>query len=85
MATVLERFNHLGLASSSKVLMSAGIKVAEVFDEEEGKERLYPFPKKLQSEGNEKYWVRDYPGYWTERMDYVIILWAAGEYKKRKS
>jgi len=79
MATVLERFNALGLAHSNNILMKCGVVVADAFDNEEGNIGLVP--TKNQQEGDRIFSVRDYPFYWIERMDYVIILWCANQYK----
>lgn len=79
MATVLERFEELGLTHTAKILTVAGEKVAQTFREENPDERA---ERKPQTEGDHTFSVNDYPRYWQERMDYVIILACAEEYKK---
>lgn len=79
MATVLERFNELGLTHTNKILSFAGEKVAQAFKEENPDERP---ERKQQTDGELTYSVNDYPRYWQERMDYVIILACAEEYKR---
>lgn len=79
MATVLERFNELGLTHTAKILTVAGEKVAQTFREENPGERP---ERKQQTLGEYTFSVNDYPRYWQERMDYVIILTCADEYNK---
>lgn len=82
MATVLERFNELGLTHTNKTLSFAGEKVAQTFREENPGELP---ERKQQTLGEYTYSVNDYPRYWQERMDYVIILACAEEYKNGSS
>lgn len=79
MATVLERFNELGLTHTNKILSFVGERVSQAFIEENP--GLRP-ERKQQTDGDLTYSVNDYPPHWQERMDYVIILACTEEYKK---
>lgn len=69
MATVLERFNHLGLAHNNKILMIVGVEVGQRFIESG-----CDLPKKIQqNEGEFNYYVRDYPDWFIKKMDFEII------------
>jgi len=82
MATVLERFNELGLKHDKKVRSFAGERCIQTYREEcpGGSPEL-----KEQSEDGFTFKVWDYPRFWQERMDYVIILACAEFYKKSNS
>lgn len=79
MATVLERFNELGLKHDKAVRSFAGERVAQTFREENPGEQP---ALKEQTEDTYTFPVNDYPRYWQERMDYVIILACSELYKK---
>lgn len=79
MATVLERFNDLGLKHDKALRSFVGESVSEVFRTENPLESV---DRKHQTEGNHTFEVNDYPRYWQERMDYVIIFACAEHYKK---
>lgn len=69
MATVMERFDKLGIAHSNPVLQRAG---------EHVKSRMRTSAikgKKLQVEDGEEYWVNDYHEHVTNDLDLVIIAW----------
>lgn len=70
MATVLERFTHLGLAQNKSVLSWAGVHVSNHFCEQ----NLYGRKLKLQKEGDDTFEVWDYPESWTKEMDKIIIM-----------
>lgn len=73
MATVLERFNHLGLASSNPVLMKAGSHVATIFHNTHTRSwELIKEKDQVEPDGN-KYTVNDYPEDWSKEMDRVIM------------
>jgi hypothetical protein len=74
MATIKERFEHLGLAHNNKILMIVGNHIAEKFRES------IPFDnpswymtKKLQTENDQEFEVCDYPETFIKRMDFEII------------
>ena len=74
MATVLQRFTHLGLAHNNKILMIVGVEVANKFlpyttIEREGWGRK----SILQKEGDQEFTVWDYPNWWVKEMDAIII------------
>ena len=72
MATVLERFNHLGLAHNNKILMIVGVEVSNKFVEQYGESGDYRKPK-IQIEGEDRFEVWDYPEFWLKDMDRFII------------
>lgn len=81
MATVLERFNHLGLAHCNPVLQLCGEHVAShlghynpYFDE--------GIKKRAQVENGHTYWVNDYPERQTKRMDEEILNWVFNATRK---
>jgi len=69
MATVLDRFNHLGLAKNKSVLSWAGEHVANEFC----KRNLHGRTTKWQEENGEMITVWDYPEDWIKEMDSIII------------
>ena len=72
MATVFERFNHLGLASSNPILMKVGVTVSNVFyNTHSNAESL--IKRKYQQEHNAAFSVCDYPQEWTKDLDKIII------------
>lgn len=79
MATVLERFNELGLTHTKQIRSFAGERVSQAFKEQEPDEKP---SRKPQTEGDSTFEVNDYPRYWQENMDYVIILACAELYNK---
>lgn len=79
MATVLERCNELGLKHDKALRSFVGESVAEVYRTENP---LDGVDRKPQTEGEYTFEVNDYPRYWQDRMDYVIILACAEHYKK---
>lgn len=72
MATVLERFNHLGLASSNPVLMKVGLHVSTVLHNENIGTQIQ-VKKVSQKEGDHTFFVNNYPDEWTERVDRIIL------------
>lgn len=74
MATVLERFEHLGLAHNNKILMIVGVHISNKFNEQQG-ELEYCRLRKEQQEGEEKFNVWDYPDWWLKEMDREIIIY----------
>lgn len=66
MATVLERFNHLGLARSQKVLSQIGKHIARHYTNWELK-------RKYQFENDEWICVNDYPDAFTRMIDMEIL------------
>jgi hypothetical protein len=79
MATVLERFNGLGLTHTKQIRSFAGERVSEAFKHDHPGD----IPDRIeQTEGEYTFIVNDYPRYFQERMDYVIILACAELYKK---
>ncbi len=70
MATVLERFNHLGLAHNNKILMIVGVHISNNFDfNTSWGNRI----QKVQKEGDHEFIVWDYPIGFTKHMDTLII------------
>jgi len=78
MATVFQRFNEIGLTGTHTDLIRVGEEVARAYKEEQGG----IVDKVEQIEDNRVFMVNNYPNEWTSRMDYVIILWCAEQYKK---
>lgn len=73
MATVLQRFERLGLAHNNKILMLAGIHVANAFIEK-GYTFQNPMLQKVpQKEDENVFYVWDYPEFWNKEMDHAII------------
>jgi len=70
MATVKDRFEHLGLAYNNKILMIVGVHISDKFKD---MSRL-PRTKKFQDEGGEEYFVWDYPDSWNKEMDRLILI-----------
>jgi len=70
MATVKDRFEHLGLAYNNKILMIVGIHISNKFKD---MSRL-PRVKKIQGEGEFNYEVWDYPDSWNKEMDRLILI-----------
>lgn len=76
MATVLERFNKLGLASSNSVLSAAGAWVSERFKKQYHPSQWLTARKltdQIESDGK-SYQVLDYPNDWVPELDKAI--WA---------
>ena len=72
MATVLERFEHLGLAHNNKILMIVGVHISQKFIEQNG---LSGYRQRhTQKEGEDEFEVWDYPEHWLKEMDRQIIL-----------
>lgn len=72
MATVLQRFNHLGLAHNNKILMIVGDQVSKKFVQQYGKFGDYR-KEVFQKEDDEEFSVWDYPDFWLKEMDKIII------------
>ena len=79
MPTVLERFNELGLKHDRVIRSFAGERVSETFKEENPE--ITPL-RVDQTEDERTFQVNEYPRFWQDRMDYVIILACAELYKK---
>lgn len=77
MATVLERFNHLGLASSKQVLSKAGELVAERWHQKHGEMSgdYIPLGHVFQKEGDQEFYVNSYEDFWVGEMDRIIMDW----------
>lgn len=74
MATVLERFNHLGLASSKPVLSKAGELVREKWRIHANTYQKHDdLMETSQFEDGQKILVNDYPEYFISYMDEVIL------------
>lgn len=74
MATVLERFNHLGLASNKSVLSWAGERVSQEFINKSLDGTLHLGRSiKEQEESGVVIRVWDYPESWSKEMDRVIL------------
>ena len=71
MATVLERFNHLGLAHNNKILMIVGVEVSNAFYWKYGVSGYRI--RCSQKEGDEVFQVWDYPESFIKDMDHCII------------
>lgn len=72
MATVLERFNHLGLAHNNKILMIVGVDISNKFVDQYG--ALGDYRRiVIQKEGDSQFDVWDYPDFWLKDMDRLII------------
>lgn len=68
MATILERFNALGLPKNKSSLSWAGERVSEAYKKSLSQGRQY----KQQTEGNETFNVWDYPESLTSDIDLII-------------
>jgi hypothetical protein len=78
MATVLERFNKLGLASSNPVLIKAGQHVADLWNTHTCSPDYNYLRHKIQIEADKEYCVRDYPESFIPEMDRVILKFIEG-------
>lgn len=70
MATVLDRFKHLGLAHNNKILMIVGCHISDKFKDMSRLPRI----QKIQKEDDQEYLVWDYPESWSKDMDRLILI-----------
>lgn len=82
MATVYERFNHLGLASSNSILTKVGCIIAEKWHQKHGEMSgdYKPLGHVFQKEGDKEYFVNYYEDSFTPEIDRIIMEFANGIY-----
>lgn len=69
MATILERFQHLGLAHNNDILSKAGYHVAREYDKQDETGRR----QKKQVEDGQDFFVWNYPDHWIKELDRLIL------------
>lgn len=69
MATILERFEHLGLPHSNVILSKVGYFITQKYDEQNETGRRY----KQQVEDGQTFLVWNYPNHWIAELDKLIL------------
>lgn len=75
MATILQRFEHLGLAHNNKILMIVGVHISKKYLDQFGNQIETRRKLIQQKEGEEIFDVWDYPESWLKEMDRQILLY----------